>query len=73
MKRILLSGSILAAVAAFVLVTTGAVGPKHHATSYKIDFDNAFGLVTGADFKVSGVPAGTIARKGTRAGRALPL
>ncbi len=61
MKRILLSGSILAAVAAFVILTTGAAGTGSHATSYKIDFDNAFGLVTGADFEVSGVPAGSIA------------
>ncbi|HET9718685.1 MAG TPA: MlaD family protein [Solirubrobacteraceae bacterium] len=60
MRRILLSGSILLAVAAFVFVTTGATGGKSNATYYKIDFDNAFGLVTGADFKVSGVPAGTI-------------
>jgi ABC-type transporter Mla subunit MlaD len=62
MKRILLSGSILLAVAAFVVLTTGAAGTKTKVTSYKIDFDNAFGLVTGADFKVSGVPAGTISK-----------
>ncbi|HWD65937.1 MAG TPA: MlaD family protein [Solirubrobacteraceae bacterium] len=60
MRRILLSGSILLAVAAFVFVTTGATGGKSHVTSYKIDFDNAFGLTTGADFKVSGIPAGSI-------------
>ena len=30
------------------------------AGTYKIEFQNAFGLVTGADFKVAGVPAGTI-------------
>ena len=28
--------------------------------TYRIEFDNAFGLVTGADFKVAGVRAGTI-------------
>jgi ABC-type transporter Mla subunit MlaD len=60
MRRILLSGSILLAVAAFVFVTTGATGSGKHATSYKIDFDNAFGLTTGADFKVSGISAGSI-------------
>jgi ABC-type transporter Mla subunit MlaD len=60
MRRVLLSGSILLAVAAFVFITTGATGSKNHATSYKIDFDNAFGLTTGAAFKVSGVPAGSI-------------
>ncbi len=60
MKRILVSASILLAVAAFVFVSVGASNSGSHTTQYKIDFDNAFGLVTGADFKVSGIPAGTI-------------
>jgi virulence factor Mce-like protein len=59
MKRVLLSGAILAAVGVFVFLTTGA-SRSSAAGTYKIEFDNAFGLVTGADFKVSGVPAGTI-------------
>ncbi len=59
MKRVLLSGAILAAVAAFIVLATGA-SQGTAAGTYKIEFDNAFGLVTGADFKVSGVPAGTI-------------
>ena len=59
MKRVLASGAILAAVAAFVILATGA-SKGTAAGTYKIEFDNAFGLVTGADFKVSGVPAGTI-------------
>ncbi len=59
MKRALLSGAILAAVAAFIVLATGASSGTAAGT-YKIEFDNAFGLVTGADFKVSGVPAGTI-------------
>jgi phospholipid/cholesterol/gamma-HCH transport system substrate-binding protein len=59
MKRVLLSGAILAAVAAFIVFATGA-SRGTAAGTYKIEFDNAFGLVTGADFKVSGVPAGSI-------------
>jgi virulence factor Mce-like protein len=59
MKRVLLSGAILAAVAAFIVIATGA-STGSAAGTYKIEFDNAFGLVTGADFDVSGVPAGTI-------------
>ena len=27
--------------------------------TYKLEFDNAFGLVNGAQFKVAGVPAGS--------------
>jgi phospholipid/cholesterol/gamma-HCH transport system substrate-binding protein len=59
MKRVLLSGAILAAVAAFIVIATGA-STGTAAGTYKIELDNAFGLVTGADFKVSGVPAGSI-------------
>ncbi|MFZ1996176.1 MAG: MlaD family protein, partial [Solirubrobacteraceae bacterium] len=59
MKRILISGALLLAAAAFVLLSTGASQGIAPGT-YKIEFQNAFGLVTGADFKVAGVPAGTI-------------
>ena len=59
MKRVLLSGAILAAVGAFIVLATGA-STGTAAGTYKIEFDNAFGLVTGANFEVSGVPAGTI-------------
>ncbi len=59
MKRLLLSASILLCVAAFVVLAGGA-SSSNPAGTYKIQLDNAFGLVTGADFKVSGVPAGTI-------------
>jgi virulence factor Mce-like protein len=59
MKRILISGALLAAAAAFVFLASGA--SKGTAPGlYRIEFQNAFGLVTGADFKVAGVPAGTI-------------
>ncbi|HET8978751.1 MAG TPA: MlaD family protein [Solirubrobacteraceae bacterium] len=59
MKRILISGVLLAAAAVFVVLATGA-SQQSAAGTYKIEFDNAFGLVTGANFEVSGVPAGTI-------------
>jgi virulence factor Mce-like protein len=59
MKRILLSGSIIAALVAFVVIASGASNSSSAGT-YKIMLDNAFGLTSGADFKVAGVPAGTI-------------
>jgi virulence factor Mce-like protein len=59
MKRILLSGALLLAVGVFIFLSTGASKGTAQGT-YKIEFQNAFGLVTGADFKVAGVPAGTI-------------
>ncbi|MGH2888918.1 MAG: MlaD family protein, partial [Solirubrobacteraceae bacterium] len=58
MKRLLLSGLVLAAAAAFIVLTTGASNGS--GSTYRIEFQNAFGLVTQADFKVAGVPAGTI-------------
>ncbi len=59
MKRILICGAILLAAGAFVFLAGGASSGNPQGT-YKIQLDNAFGLVTGADFKVAGVPAGTI-------------
>jgi virulence factor Mce-like protein len=59
MKRVLVSAAILLAVGAFVVLAGGASSGDAQGT-YKIQLDNAFGLVTGADFKVAGVPAGTI-------------
>jgi virulence factor Mce-like protein len=47
---VLIIGGVIALV-----TTTGSSG-----TTYKIQLDNAFGLVTGAEFKVAGVKAGTI-------------
>src|SRR5437763_9921300 len=60
MKRILMSAAILLAVGAFLVISTGAKNSGSAAGTYKIELDNAFGLVTGADFKVAGVPAGKI-------------
>lgn len=59
MKRILLSAAIVLAAGAFIVLAGGAASPSPYG-SYKIELDNAFGLVTGADFKVAGVPAGMI-------------
>ncbi len=59
MKRILASAAVLLAVTGFIFVAGGASNGSAQGT-YKIELDNAFGLVTGADFKVAGVPAGTI-------------
>src|SRR4030081_3416509 len=59
MKRILLSAAIVLAAVGFVVLAGGASNGNANGT-YKIQIDNAFGLVTGAQFKVAGVPAGTI-------------
>jgi virulence factor Mce-like protein len=61
MRRILLSGALIAAVAVFMIVAGGSKsGSTERGKTYKIELDNAFGLVKGADFKVAGVPAGKI-------------
>ncbi len=60
MKRILLSAAVLLAAGAFLVLTGGASNSSNAQGTYKIDLDNAFGLVSGADFKIAGVPAGTI-------------
>ncbi|HEY2318580.1 MAG TPA: MlaD family protein [Solirubrobacteraceae bacterium] len=59
MKRVLLSGALLLAAGLFIFLSAGASNQTAPGT-YKIHLQNAFGLVTGADFKVAGVPAGTI-------------
>jgi ABC-type transporter Mla subunit MlaD len=57
-RRGLVTALLLAVIAGGVvaLVATGGSSGR----TYKIELDNAFGLVTGADFKVAGVKAGTI-------------
>ncbi len=59
MKRILLVTAIVLAAGAFLVLAGGASNGKK-AITYKIEFDNAFGLVSGADFRVAGVNAGKI-------------
>ncbi len=61
MKRILLSGTILLAVGAFLFISLGASnGNGGGDPTYKIELDNSFGTVPGADLKVAGVRAGKI-------------
>jgi virulence factor Mce-like protein len=60
MKRVLASAAILLAIGAFVVIAGGASNSDSAAGTYKIQLDNAFGLVSGADFKVAGVRAGKI-------------
>jgi ABC-type transporter Mla subunit MlaD len=59
MRRILAGAVAVLAAGAFLFFTLGSShGPSN--PTYKIQLDNAFGLVNGADFKVAGVIAGTI-------------
>lgn len=61
MRRILLSALVLVAAGAFLVLAGGASNGSGTANgTYTVELDNAFGLVTGADFKVAGVRAGTI-------------
>src|SRR3981081_3219882 len=63
MRRIVLAALVLMATAAFLVFGIGASGgtsANAENPSYTIQLDNSFGLVTGADFKVAGVRAGTI-------------
>ena len=58
MRRVLLSLAVVAVVVVVIVLAGGtSSGP---GTTYKIEFNNAFGLVTGADFKIAGVTAGSI-------------
>jgi virulence factor Mce-like protein len=61
MKRILLSGALLVAVGVFLVLTVGAGSPSP-VGKYWVNLDNAFGLTSGSDFKVAGVPAGKIGK-----------
>jgi virulence factor Mce-like protein len=61
MRRVIASALVLIAAAAFLIVAGGASGGSTNPDgTYTIELDNAFGLVTGADFKVAGVRAGSI-------------
>ena len=57
MRRLLAIGFVLLACAAAV-VLAGASEEGAEGKTYKIVFDNAFGLVEGGDFRVGGVKAG---------------
>ena len=60
MKRLLLiAAAVVVLTAGGTLAALRAVG-RDAGTRYEIVFDNAFGLVEGADFKVGGVAVGSI-------------
>ncbi len=61
MRRVLAYAALLLVTGAFVALTGGfSSGPSD--PTYKLEFDNAFGLVADAQFKVAGVPAGKITK-----------
>src|SRR5215210_1160529 len=60
MKRALATIVVIAAAVAGASLTTGAGDDSgSDSVSYRLVFDNAFGLVDGGDFRVGGVKAGT--------------
>src|ERR1700733_13752513 len=59
MRRVLTTGALAIVIVAFVVIAVAASSGPSDPT-YKLEFDNAFGLVNGAPFKVAGVPAGSI-------------
>jgi virulence factor Mce-like protein len=59
MRRILAYAALLLVIGAGVVITAGSSSGPSDPT-YKLEFDNAFGLVPDAQFKVAGVPAGKI-------------
>ena len=60
MRRVLAIGLLLCAGIAFVGLSTGASDPDPVTGEFKVELDNAFGLIEGGDFKVAGVRAGKI-------------
>ncbi len=60
MRRILIGAVTLLAAVVFAMISDAAKSDSSSVGTYRIEFDNAFGLVAGADFKVAGVRAGTI-------------
>src|SRR6201997_3514808 len=61
MRRVFAYAALLLVIGAFVLIT-GAFSSGPSDPTYKLEFDNAFGLVVDAQFKVAGVPAGKISK-----------
>ncbi len=57
MRRALTILAVLAVVGVAV-VLTGATEDSPTGSTYKLEFDNAFGLVEGGDFRIGGVKAG---------------
>lgn len=59
MRRALATAAVLIAVGAFLLLTLGSATPSSGDT-YKVELQNAFGLVDGGDFKVAGARVGKV-------------
>jgi phospholipid/cholesterol/gamma-HCH transport system substrate-binding protein len=59
MRRVFAYAALLLVIGTFVVIT-GAFSSGPSDPTYKLEFDNAFGLVPDAQFKVAGVPAGKI-------------
>jgi virulence factor Mce-like protein len=60
MRRVLGIIVVGAGLSAFVFLALGAGGHEKGSPSYRVELDNAFGLVNGADLKIAGVRAGKI-------------
>jgi ABC-type transporter Mla subunit MlaD len=58
-RRIIAGAAVLVAVGAFLALTLGSSSTGSGST-YKVELQNAFGLVNGGDFKVAGVRVGKI-------------
>jgi virulence factor Mce-like protein len=60
MKRVLSGLAMVLVLGAVVLLLVTSSSSGSSDPTYKLELDNAFGLVNGASFKVAGVTAGTI-------------
>jgi ABC-type transporter Mla subunit MlaD len=56
--RRLVSIAVVAGALVAAILLAGATNPTKPKVTYKIEFDNAFGLTEGGDFRVGGVKAG---------------
>jgi virulence factor Mce-like protein len=59
-RRLLLTAALVLGGVAFVVISGAATSGRGAGGTYRIELDNAFGLVDGSQVKVAGVPAGTI-------------
>ena len=64
MRRIVISATIVVAVVGLVVFATGASNGSSSGgdPTYQLELDNSFGLTTGEQMKVGGVPAGKITK-----------
>jgi virulence factor Mce-like protein len=60
MRRILVAVALVLGAAVFAVIDGAAASGPTAVGTYRIELDNAFGLVDGSELKVAGVPAGTI-------------